>query len=99
MQGHSTISTLPPLPEDGPTYETEVTVDAKGGDESPQPAATASPSEEVEEEGVEEAQGKEPAATEDVSEVPARKRRRAAQVMSSSTCSPAKKSDVRDDGN
>ena len=99
MQGHSTASTLPPLPEDGPTYETEVTVGAKVGDESPLPSATTSPTEEVEEEGVEEAQGKEPATTDDVSEVPARKRRRAAQVMSSSTSSPAKESDVRDDGN
>ena len=53
LQGHSTTSTLPPLPEDGPTYETEVTVDAKGGDESPLPSATASPSEEAEEDGVE----------------------------------------------
>ena len=54
MQGHSTASTLPPLPEDGPTHETEVTVEAKGGDESPLPSATTSPTEEVGEEGVEE---------------------------------------------
>ena len=100
MQGHSTASTLPPLPENGPTHETEgQEVETKGGDESPLPSATASPSEEAEEEGVEEAQSKEPTATEDVSEVPARKRRRAAQVMSSSTSSPAKDSDERDDGN
>ena len=99
MQSHSTASTLPPLPEDGPTYETEVTVEAKGGDESPLPSATTSHTEEVEEEGVVEAQGKEPAVSEDVSEVPLRKRRREAQVMSSSTSSPARESDVRDDGN
>ena len=37
--------------------------------------------------------------SEDVSEVPLRKRRRAAQVLSSSTSSPARESDVRDDGN
>ena len=98
MQGHSTTSTLPPLPEDGPTYETEVTVEAKGGDESTLPSATTSPTEEVEEEGVEEAQDKELATTDDVSEVPTRKRRRAAQVVSSSMSSPAKESDVRDDG-
>ena len=99
MQGHSTASTLPPLPENGPTHETEVQeVETKGGDESPLPSATTSPTEEAEEEEVEEAQGKEPAATEDVSEVPLRKRRRAAQVMSSSTSSPAREY-VRDDGN
>ena len=98
MQGHSTASTLPPLPKDGPNHETEVTVEAKGGDESPLPSATTSPIEEVEEEGVEEAHDKELATTDDVSEVPTRKRRRAARVVSSSTSSPAKESDVRDDG-
>ena len=97
MQGHSTASTLPPLSEDGPTHETEVTVEAKGGDESPLPSATTSPTEEVEEEGVEEAQDKELVTTDDVSEVPTRKRRRAAQVVSSSMSSPAKEDDLRDD--
>ena len=98
MQGHSTTSTLPPLPEDGPTPETEVTVEAKGGDESPLPSATTSPTEEVEEEEVEEAHDKERATTDDVSEIPTRKRRWAAHVVSSSMSSPAKGSDVRDDG-
>ena len=99
MQGHSTASTLPPLPEDGPTHETEVqTVETKGGDESPLPSATTSPMEEVEEEGAEEVQDEEPATTDLVSEVPTRKSRRVARVVSSSTSSPAKESDVRDDG-
>ena len=99
MQGHSTASTLPPLPEDGTTHETKVQmVEAKGGDESPLPSATTSPTEEVEEERVEEAQDKELATTNDVSEVPTRKRHRAAQVVSSSMSSPAKEEDLRDDG-
>ena len=99
MQGHSTASNIPPLPKDGLTHETEVqTVETKGGDESPLPSATTSPMEEVEEEGAEEVQAKELATTDDVSEVPTRKRRRAAQVVSSSMSSPAKESDVRDDG-
>ena len=98
MQGHSTASTLPPLPKDGPTHETEVTVEAKGVDEWPLPSATTSPIEEVEEERVEEAQDKELATTDDVSEVPTRKRHRAAQVVPSSMSSPAKEEDLRDDG-
>ena len=99
MQGHSTASTLPPHPENGPTHETEVQeVEAKGGDESPLTSATTSPMEEVEEEGAEEIQAKEPATTDHVSEVPTRKRRRVARGMSSSTSSPAKESDVKDDG-
>ena len=44
------------------------------------------------------AQDKELATTDDVSEVPTRKRRRAAQVVSSSMSSPAKEEDLRDDG-
>ena len=99
MQGHSTSSTLPYLPEDGPTHETEVqTIQSKGGDESPLPSATTSPTEEVEEEGAEEVQAEEPATTDHVSEVPTRKRRRVARGVSSSTSSPAKESDVKDDG-
>ena len=75
-----------------------MTVEAKGGDESPLPSATTSPTEEVEEEGAEEVQAKELATTDDVSEVPTHKRHRAARVVSSSTSSPAKELDVRDDG-
>ena len=98
MQGHSITSTLPPLPEDGPTYETEVTVEAKGGDESPLPSATTSRMEEAEEEEAGEVQTEQPATADHVSEVPTRKRRRVAQGLSSSTSSPAKESDGKDDG-
>ena len=91
MQGHSTASTLPPLPENGPTHETEVQeVETKGGNESPLPSATTSPMEEVEEEEAEEVQTEEPAATDHVSEVPTRKRHRVARGVSSSMSSPAK---------
>ena len=99
MQGHSTASTLPPLPENGPTHETEVQeVETKGGDESPLPSATTSPMEEVEEEEVDEVQTEDPAAPDHVSEVPIRKRRRVAQGLSSSVSSPAKEADLKDDG-
>ena len=96
MQGHSTASTLPPLPEDGPTHETEVQeVETNGGDESPLPSATTSPTEEEE---VDEVQTEDPIAPDHVSEVPTRKRRRVAQGLSSSVSSPAKEADLKDDG-
>ena len=99
VQGHSTALTLPPLPENGPTHETEVqTVETKGGDESPLPSATTSPMEEVEEEEAEKVQTEEPATTDHVSEVPTRKRHRVARGLSSDMSSPAKDSDVKDDG-
>ena len=64
----------------------------------PLPSATTSPTEEVEEEGAEEVQAEEPATTDHVSEAPTRKRRRVARVVFSFTSSPAKESDVKDDG-
>ena len=41
MQGHSVESTLPPLPENGPTAETvALELDVRGLDNSPVPSAT-----------------------------------------------------------
>ena len=100
MQGHSTASTLPPLPEDGPTEETEVQevqdVPAKGADESPLPSATTSPTENAEEEEVDEALA-EASPAPDVAKARTRKRLRV-QDVSSSMSSPAKEKDLRDDG-
>ena len=77
MQGHSTASTLPPLPESGPTEETKVQeVETKGGDESPLPSATTSPTAEVEEEEGDEVQTEVPPAPELEVESPPPKRRR-----------------------
>ena len=41
LQGHSVESSMPPLPENGPTVETTVLdLDPKGLDDSPMPSAT-----------------------------------------------------------
>ena len=98
-QGHSTVSTLPPLPEDGPTEETEVQeaqdVPAKEACESPLPSATTSPTENAEEEADEALVEAAPAPN--VSKARARKRLRVHDV-SSSVSSPAKEGDLSDDG-
>jgi len=62
MQGHSTATSLPPLPENGETEETQVQVVDPKRDQSPIPSATTSHAEEVEEEAAEEVQTEEKAA-------------------------------------
>ena len=54
VQGHSTASSLPPLPENGPTEETQLQEEEAKGDHSPVPSANTSHVEEVEEEGADE---------------------------------------------
>ena len=61
MQGHSTAASLPPLPENGETEETQVQVVDPKGDQSPIPSATTSHVEEVEEEAAEEVQSEDKA--------------------------------------
>ena len=98
MQGHSTAASLPPLPENGPTEETEVQevqdVPAKGADESPLPLATTSPTENAEKEEVDEALA-EASPAPDMAKARTRKRLRV-QDVSSSMSSPAKEKDLRE---
>ena len=69
MQGHSTASTLPPLPENGPTVETMVQeVEAKGVDGSPLPSATTSTLENIVKEEVEEGPTEDPPARDNAGE-------------------------------
>ena len=100
MQGHSTASTLPPLPEGGPTEETKVQeVGAKGGDESPLPSASTSPvAAAVEEEEGDEAQTEVPPVLELEVQDPPPKRRRLVKKVPSSVSSPAKGLDLGDEG-
>ena len=76
MQGHSTAASLPPLPENGETEETQVQVVDPKGDQSPIPSATTSHVEEVEEEAAEEVQSEEKAtADQEIDTAPPKRRR------------------------
>ena len=90
MQGHSTAASLPPLPENGPTEETQVQEGEARGDHLPIPSATTSHVEEVEEEAAEEVQTEEVAACDHEIDVAPPKRRRLAKKVSSSASAPAK---------
>ena len=92
VQSHSVVSSLPPLPENGPTAETAVQeLEVKGVDTSPVPSATTSRDEEVDEttEVVEN-----PPAAGDMDETRTRKR---LQVAPSVMSSPAKDAELKDD--
>ena len=91
FQGHSVESFLPPLPENGPTVETTVLeLDPKGLDDSPVPSATSREEETAE-------------ATDAIEEEPnpataAKKtRQKRLQLAHSSSSSPAKDPEVKDD--
>ena len=97
MQGHSTAVSLPPLPEDGPTEETQAQeVEAKGG-QSPIPSATTSHVEEVEEEAVEEVQTEEIASPDQEVDAAPPKRRRLAKKAPPAVSSPARGQGLEDD--
>ena len=95
MQGHSTAASLPPLPENGETEETQALVVDPKGDQSPIPSATTSHADEVDEEAAEEVQSEEKVtADQEVDTVPP-KRRRLAKKAPSAMSTPAK--DLEDD--
>jgi hypothetical protein len=97
MQGHSTAASLPPLPENGETEETQVQeVDLKGN-QSPIPSATTSHVEEVEEEATEEVQTKEVAVADQEVDAAPPKRRRLAKKTPSTVSSPARGQGLEDD--
>ena len=88
LQGHSVESSLPSLPENGPTAETAaLELDVRGIDDSPVPSATSREEENVEttEATVEQPN---PAATE------GKCRRKKLRLAHSSSSSPAKDPDV-----
>ena len=90
---HSGVSSLPPLPEHGPTAETAVQeLEVKGVDTSPVPYANTLRDEEVDE-TAEVAEN--PLAISDLDENRTRKR---LQVAPSATSSPAKDAEMKDDG-
>ena len=92
MQGHSVESTLPPLPENGPTVETVAQeLEIRGVDNSPVPSATTSREEENEETA--EAMDDQPiaAATE------GKRTRKKLHLAHSSSNSPAKDPELKDD--
>ena len=69
MQGHSTASTLPPLPQDGLTAEIVVQkVEAKGVDGSPLSSATTSTLENIVKEEMEEGPTEDPPAPDNAGE-------------------------------
>ena len=83
MQDHSTATSLPPLPENGETEETQVQVVDPKGDQSPIPSATTSHAEEVNEEAAEEVQSEDKAtADQEVDAVPPKRRRLARKAPS-----------------
>ena len=90
MQGHSIVSSLPPLRENDPTKETVAQeLEVKGVDTSPVPSATTSRDEEVTE------TTKDQPAVAAVDEKRTRKRIR---LVPSASSSPTKDADLRDDG-
>ena len=97
MQNHSTAASLPPLPEDGPTEETQVQeVEAKG-DQSPIPSANTSHVEEGEGDAVEEVQTEEVATSDHEADAAPPKRRRLAKKVPAAVSSPAKGQDLEDE--
>ena len=97
MQGHSTATSLPPLPENGETEETQVQVVDPKGDQSPIPSATTSRVEEVEEEAAEEVQTEEKATSDQEIDNAPPKRRRLAKKAPSAVSSPARGQCLEDD--
>ena len=83
MQGHATATSLPPLPENGETEETQVQVVDPKKVESPIPSATTSHAEEVDEEAAEEVQSEDKAtADQEVDAAPPKRRRLAKKAPS-----------------
>ena len=97
MQGHSTAASLPPLPENGETEETQALVVDPKGDQSPIPSATNSHVEEVEEEAAEEVQSEDKATSDQEVDTAPPKRRRLAKKALSAVSSPAKEQGLEDD--
>ena len=97
MQGHSTAASLPPLPENGETEETQAQVVDPKGDQSPIPSATNSHVEEVEEEAAEEVQSEDKAPSDQEIDTAPPKRRRLAKKAPSAASSPAKEQVLEDD--
>ena len=94
MQCHSVESSLPPLPENGPTAETVAQeLDVRVVDTSPVPSAATSQDEEIDETTN---------ATEDQPVAAAAKQKRTRKhlrLIPSSSSSPAKDAELRDDAN
>ena len=97
MQGHSTAASLPPLPENGETEETQAQVVDPKGDQSPIPSATTSHVEEVEEEAVEVVQSEDKATDDQEVDTAPSKRRRLAKKAPSAVSSPARGQGLEDD--
>ena len=97
MQDHSTATSLPPLPENGETEETQVQVVDPKRDQSPIPSATTSHAEEVDEEAAEEVQSEEKATADQEVDTAPPKRRRLAKKAPSAMSSPAKGQGLEDD--
>ena len=97
MQDHSTATSLPPLPENGETEETQVQVVDPKGDQSPIPSATTSHVEEDQEEAAEEVQTEEKATSDQEIDNAPPKRRRLAKKAPSAVSSPVREQGLEDD--
>ena len=93
MQGHSIVSSLPPLRENDPTKETVAQeLEVKGVDTFPVPSATTSRDEEMD--GTTEATEDQPAAV----AVDEKRTRKHLRLVPSASSSPTKDAELRDDG-
>ena len=91
MQGHSVESSLPPLPENGPTIETTaLELDVRGVDNSPVPSAT---SRDEENDETTEATEEQPIAI----AAEGKRARKKLCLAHSSSSSPAKDPELKDD--
>ena len=91
MQGHSVESTLPPLPENGPTVETAgLELDVRGVDNSPVPSAT---SQDKENDETTEATEEQPTAA----AAEGKRARKKLRLAHSSSSSPTKDPKMKDD--
>lgn len=96
-EGHSTATSLPPLPENGETEETQVQVMDPKGDQSPIPSATTSHAAGVNEEAAEEVQYEDKATSDQEVDAAPPKRRRLARKAPSAVSAPAKGQSLEDD--
>ena len=97
MQGLSTATSLPPLPENGETEETQVQVVDPKKVESPIPSATTSQAEEFNEEVAEEVQSEDKTTADPEVDAAPSKRRRLAKKTPSAMSAPAEGQDLEDD--
>ena len=96
-QGLSTATSLPPLPENGETEETQVQVVDPKKVESPIPSATTSHADEVDEEAAEEVQSEDKTTTDPEVDAAPSKRRRLAKKAPSAMSTPAEGQGLEDE--